>query len=141
MRTVDRNKIIVDSLYLFNQSDSHRLYTVADLQTYLLTPVKYNTIRVYYAGEEPVGLITWCWLTPNDSRLFLENKYHPSEDDHDKDSRDGKELWGMELIAPHGHTRQVLRAIHKEYVQTYGESEVHWRRFHDRTRKHKRKFK
>lgn len=140
MLEVDRNKIIADSLELFNQSEEHRKYTVSDLQTYLLLPVEWNTIRIYYSGEKPVGLVTWCWLSPDNSAKFLEGKYHPTPEDHDKDKRHGKELWGMELIAPHGHTRQVLRAINNECVETYGESEVHWRRFHDRTRKHKRKF-
>lgn len=140
MIIVDKNKVIADSLSLFSKSEDHQRYTVSDLQTYLLLPVQYNTIRLYYTGDTPVGLVTWCWLSPENSEKFLADNYHPTPDDHDKDKRHGKELWGMELIAPHGHVRQVLRAINKECVETYGESEVHWRRFHDRTRKHKRKF-
>lgn len=140
MIIVDKNKVIADSLYLFNESEDHQKYTVRDLQTYLLLPVEYDTIRLYYTDDRPVALVTWCWLSPENSQKFLADSYHPTPEDHDKDYRHGKELWGMELIAPHGHVRQVLRAINNECVNTYGESEVHWRRFHDRTRKHKRKF-
>jgi hemolysin-activating ACP:hemolysin acyltransferase len=133
--------MLADALRLFNQSEAHRDYTVADLQTYLLLPAEYETIRVYYSGESPVGLVTWCWMTPENSQKFLDGKYHPSPQDHDHALSEGKELWGMEFIAPYGHTRQVMREIKKVCLEKYGESDVHWRRFYSKDQKRKRKFK
>lgn len=141
MIALNYDKAVSDGLSLFNMSEGHRAYTVSDLQTYLILPIKYNTIRLYYRDDQPIGLVTWCWLSEENSNLFLNGKYHPTEEDHDSTKRTGKELWGMELIAPYGDARRIMRLIRSECLETYGMSDVHWRRFHDQTRKRKRKFR
>ena len=141
MIELDYDKAVSDGLSLFNLSDSHRNYTVRDLQTYLILPIKYNTIRIYYRDDQPVGLVTWCWLSKENSKLFLDGKYHPTEEDHDITKSANKELWGMEFITPYGDARQVTRLLRILFVELYGPSDVHWRRFHDQTKKRKRKFK
>ena len=64
--------------------------------------------------DKPVGLVTWCWMSSTNSSNFLQDNYHPSEEDFQFDDVEGKELWGLELIAPYGHTRQVMRLIYNE---------------------------
>ena len=51
-----------------------------------------------------------------------------------------EELWGIEFIAPYGHTRQVMTMLRKEYHNTYPRKEkINWRRLHDPATRHIKK--
>ena len=140
MKVISREAMLADALDLFYLSLPHRRYTVADLQTYLMLPLRYNTLRVYYLDDVPVGLVTWCWMTEENGKAFLQDKYHPTPEDHDSSLRDGKQLWGVEFITPYGHARPVMNQIKQECVETYGQSDIYWRRFSNRTHKRRGKF-
>ena len=135
-----KEELIAYSIELFLQSPSHREYLIGDLDTYLLLPIKYNKIRVYMEKDKPVGLLTWCFMYPEDADKFLQDKYHPTEDDFKYDNIEGKEPWGLELIAPYGHTRQVIRLIKDEIGKTYGELTGNWRRFHSKDKRRTKRF-
>lgn len=140
MQEINMDSLLADALHLFNLSPIHRRYTVEDLQTYLLLPVKYDTLRIYYQDGKPVGLVTWCWMTEENGRAFLNDQYHPTKEDHDFDLSEGKELWGMEFITPHGHAKQVMKLIKQACLDLYGHSDVYWRRFSNRQHKRRGKF-
>ena len=135
-----KDQLIVHSLALFMQSPAHREWYLKDLNTYLFLPIKHNRMRLYLKGEEPIGLITWCWMYPEDAQEFLLGNYHPSEEDFENDSLEGKELWGLEFIAPSGHAREINRLIREEIKDTYGPQFVNWRRFHSRDIKRTKRF-
>lgn len=124
---VDRDKALDDARYLFMQSKWHKAYTPDEFYAYLVLPCNKNMIRLYYVNERPVGLVTWVWFTPKQGEEFLDFKYLPIEDDYEY--KEGRELWGIEFIAPFGHARQVMRAIRKETENIYGPDKmVKWRR-------------
>lgn len=139
---IDRYKAVVDGIGLFNEGDTHSKYTLTELNTYLLLPIEYNRIRFYYQDDKPIGLITWCWLSPTQSTLFLEDKYQPTPEDYQRENPgEGYLLWAIEFIAPFGHTRKVIRNISKEHKELYGTTaQVHFRRFYDRQTLHRRTF-
>lgn len=141
MVQLNQDKILADSIKLFSLSPAHRQYTIADLDTYLLLPIKYGTIRLYYRGDTPIGLTTWCWMHEDKARLFLEGKYHPTDDDFNPENRGGKELWGMEFIAPYGDTRQMFKLLRDTSLNLYQTEDVYWRRDYDLTKKRKGKFR
>ena len=125
---------------LFRQSKWHKDYNVEDIYRYLVSPVEHNRIRLYYEYDKPIGLVTWCWLSKEDGKKFLDNNYYITDKDYvsDKD----EELWGIELLAPYGNARQVMRLIRKEHADVYGRNEkVHWRRLHEPNKRHTREFK
>tara|TARA_R110000803_G_scaffold168601_1_gene231641 strand:+ start:49 stop:471 length:423 start_codon:yes stop_codon:yes gene_type:complete len=137
---VDHNKAVVDGLELFKQSKWHKDYTVKDVYRYLIAPLKYNRIRLYYQDRKPIGLVTWCWLSKEDGQKFLDNNYYITENDYVSD--EGAELWGIELLAPYGNARQVFNLIRKEHTSIYGRDEkVNWRRLHEPNKRHTREFK
>lgn len=137
---IDHNKAIVDGLHLLRQSEWHWDYNVEDIHRYLVAPVKYNRIRTYYAGEKPIGFITWCWLDKEDADKFLTFDYHISEEDYVRD--DKEELWGIEFIAPYGNARELMRLIRQEHNSVYNRNEkVNWRRLSDPTKRHRKEFK
>ena len=137
---IDHNKAVVDSLKLFRQSRWHRNYNVEDIFRYIVAPIKYNRMRIYYSGDEPVGLITWCWLDKEAGQKFLTNEYRITEEDYVSDTK--AELWGIEFVAPYGNARELMRLIRKEHSSIYGKDEkVNWRRLHDPTKRHMKEFK
>lgn len=140
MKQLQPSEALEHGLELFRASPSHRTYSVQDVYIYLQLPIKHGKIRLYYENDKPVGLITWCWLTDKDAELFLQDQYHPTEDDYKYDSPMSKQLWGMELIAPYGHTRKMIRAIRHTTEELYGPQKVNWRRFHSRDKKRTKRF-
>tara|TARA_R110002167_G_scaffold272074_1_gene478602 strand:+ start:644 stop:1069 length:426 start_codon:yes stop_codon:yes gene_type:complete len=139
---IDKYKAVGDSIELLTKGDTHSKYTPSEVVSYLLLPINNNKIRIYYVGNNPVGLLTWCWLSPNKANLFLNDRYSPTDVDYKlEDPGVDYQLWGMEFIAPYGHARQMMRTIREEYKELYGTTtSVHFRRFYDRNKLHKRMF-
>ena len=137
---IDYNTALAHGIELFRQSKWHKDYNVEDIYRYLVSPVEHNRIRLYYEYDKPIGLVTWCWLSKEDGKKFLDNNYYITDKDYvsDKD----EELWGIELLAPYGNARQVMRLIRKEHADVYERNEkVHWRRLHEPNKRHTREFK
>lgn len=137
---IDYNTALAHGIELFRQSKWHKDYNVEDIYRYLVSPVEHNRIRLYYEYDKPIGLVTWCWLSKEDGKKFLDNNYYITDKDYvsDKD----EELWGIELLAPYGNARQVMRLIRREHADVYGRNEkVHWRRLHEPNKRHTREFK
>ena len=139
---IDKYKAVGDSIELLTKGDTHSKYTPSEVVSYLLLPINNNKIRIYYVGNNPVGLLTWCWLSPNKANLFRNDRYSPTDVDYKlEDPGVDYQLWGMEFIAPYGHARQMMRTIREEYKELYGTTtSVHFRRFYDRNKLHKRMF-
>ena len=139
---IDKYKAVGDSIELLTKGDTHSKYTPSEVVSYLLLPINNNKIRIYYVGNNPVGLLTWCWLSPNKANLFLNDRYSPTDVDYKLEAPGvDYQLWGMEFIAPYGHARQMMRTIREEYKELYGTTtSVHFRRFYDRNKLHKRMF-
>ena len=140
MKHIQPSEALEHGLELFRASPFHKYYTVEDLYTYLQLPIKHGKFRLYYDNGKPVGIITWCWMTTENADAFLQEAYHPTEDDYQYDAPGVKELWGMEFIAPYGHTRQMMRAIKHSIQQIHGPQKVNWRRTHSRDKRRAKRF-
>lgn len=137
---IDKYQAVLDGLRLLEVGDTHSKYKPKEVISYLLLPIEHDRIRLYYVDDKPIGLATWCWLSPTKANLFLNDSYTPTEEDYSLENPDGDyQLWGIEFIAPHGHTRQVMRALRNLHKELYGTtSSVHFRRFYDRHKLHRR---
>lgn len=140
MKRLQPSEALEHGLELFRASPAHCTYSVDDVYIYLQLPIKHDMIRLYYEDDKPVGLITWCWLYDEDAKLFLQDQYHPTEADYEYDLLEPKQLWGIEFIAPYGHTRKMFRAIKHTTEERYGPQHVSWRRFHSRDKKRTKRF-
>tara|TARA_R110000787_G_scaffold252693_3_gene358142 strand:- start:4520 stop:4942 length:423 start_codon:yes stop_codon:yes gene_type:complete len=137
---INHDTALTDGLELFRQSKWHKNYNVEDVYRYLIAPLKYNRIRLYYQYKKPIGLVTWCWLSQENGKKFLNNNYYITKDDYVSDT--GEELWGIELIAPYGDVRQVVNLTRKEHADVYKRNEtIHWRRLHEPNKRHTRELK
>ena len=137
---INNNKALADGLELFKQSKWHRVYNVNDIYRYLIAPIKYNRIRLYYQEDKPIGLVTWCWLDKEAGSNLLQGQYHITEDDYIADNKE--ELWGIEFITPYGNARQVMSLTLNYHKNLYQRQEkINWRRLHDPAKRHIREFK
>ncbi len=137
---VSYEQAVVDGLELFSKSKWHKYYNVLDVQRYLISPIKYNRIRMFYKDKKPVGLITWCWLNKQSAKDFLKQKYYITEEDYKDDTKE--ELWAIELLAPYGNAYSLVKQMRQEHRNTYKRNEkVNWRRLHDPERRHTRELR
>jgi cytolysin-activating lysine-acyltransferase len=75
-------KAVLDSLFLFNQSSDHRLYTLVEFSHYCLFPLIHQKARLFYNGDKPIGFVSWAWLTEEEAQDFISERWMPSEEGH-----------------------------------------------------------
>ncbi len=124
-------KAVLDSLFLFNQSEHHRIYTLAQFNHYCIFPLLHNKARLFYENDKPIGFVSWAWFTEKESLDFLKESWIPDEEVYKRQISD--ELWGIEFIAPFDHGKALVRNMIKEtykvakaHLET--DHKVHWRR-------------
>jgi len=137
---IDNSKAIADGLQLFINSSIYNRYRLKDINTYLVLPVNNNRIRIFYQQDQPIGLITWCWFTKEKANKFLQYKYDPVEEDYKSTKINNKQLWCLDFISTKGKTKQMITSVRKEHAEIYGHGKVHWRRFSNPTKEHKKEF-
>ena len=137
------HKAVVDCLYLFNQSEDHRLYTLSEFNHYCIFPLLHKKARLFYDGDTPVGYVSWAWLTEDEVEKFLSQMWVPSEDVWKRPDiiEDRYQLWGIDFIAPYGHSTKVMRGMMKHSQTILGKRvPANWRRFKQPDTVHTKEF-
>ncbi len=135
---------VLDSLFLFNQSEDHRLYTLVEFNHYCLFPLLNNKARLFYDGDRPVGFVSWAWLTKEEADQFLGEQWLLGEEVHKRpDVVDARyQLWGIDFITPYGHSTQVMRKMISHAHLLYNQRvKVHWRRLKQPEKIHIKEFR
>ena len=136
-------KAVLDSLFLFNQSPDHRLYTLVEFNHYCLFPLIHQKARLFYNGNKPIGFVSWAWLTEEEAQDFISERWMPSEEVHKRPDviDDQYQLWGIDFIAPYGHSTKVMRGMMKHSQSILGKRvPAHWRRFKQPDKVHIKEF-
>lgn len=136
MLTDAKKDVLVDALSLFIQSKGHQHYTLADLTPYVVYPNKYDKLRVFYEEGEPIGLVTWAWLTPDRAEQFRLGLADLTEKDYKAEKADKLQFWGIDFISPYGKARKIMSEIRKESRERYGAVSVKFRRLKNPTKEH-----
>jgi len=130
MGSMSNSTAVVDSLYLLNQSDFHKQYTLSQFNSFIVYPILQDKIRIYYSDGKPISLVTWCWFTGEEAKQFLTGEFVPEERHYARNVMD--QLWGIEFIAPFGDARQTMRNMRELSRRLYGPKEtVHFRRYYN----------
>lgn len=136
-------KAVLDCLYLFSHSESHRLYTLAEFQHYCLFPLIHKKVRLFYADNKPVGFVSWAWLTDEEANDFLSERWMPDEPVWERPDQvtDQYQLWGIDFIAPFGHSTRVMRGMIQHSQSVLGKRvPARWRRFKQPDKIHMKEF-
>jgi len=136
-------KAVVDSLFLFNQSPDHRLYTLVDFNHFCIFPIIHSKARLFYDEGKPIGLVTWCWLTDEESQDFLDEKWAPDEKTYQRNI--GDMLWGVEFIAPYKPPLKTIKMMMKDTYRVSTshldtDHKVNWRRLSKPAKLHTRRL-
>jgi len=137
------HKAVVDCLYLFNQSEDHRLYTLSEFNHYCIFPLLHKKARLFYDGDKPVGYVSWAWLTEDEVEKFLSQMWIPPEEVWKRPDiiDDRYQLWGIDFIAPYGHSTKVMRGMMKHSQTILGKRvPANWRRFKQPDTVHTKEF-
>jgi cytolysin-activating lysine-acyltransferase len=138
----NRNTVL-DCLRLFNKSEDHRLYTLAEFHSYCLFPLLYKKARLFYDGAQPIGFVSWAWITEEEATEFLSERWAPDEAVWKRPDiiDDQYQLWGIDFIAPYGHTTKVMRGMMKHSQTVLGQRvPANWRRFKSPDKIHTKEF-
>jgi len=137
------HKAVVDCLYLFNQSEDHRLYTLSEFNHYCIFPLLHKKARLFYDGDKPVGYVSWAWLTEDEVEKFLSQMWIPPEEVWKRPDiiDDRYQHWGIDFIAPYGHSTKVMRGMMKHSQTILGKRvPANWRRFKQPDTVHTKEF-
>ena len=132
-------KAVLDSLYLFNKSPDHRIYTLAEFNHYCIFPLLHSKAQIFYNGTKPIGFVSWAWLTSDEAQNFLDERWIPDEQAYKRPDivTEDLQLWGIEFIAPFGSTLKVMRGMMQHSQTVLGQRvPVNWRRFAQPDLKH-----
>jgi cytolysin-activating lysine-acyltransferase len=136
-------RAVLDSLFLFNQSPDHRIYTLVEFNHYAIFPIMHSKARLFYEDDKPVGFVTWAWLTKEEGEAFLSETWVPDEEVYKRPDKidPDLDLWCIEYIAPYGHVRPVMKGMRQHSFQHLGQHvPVHWRRLRQPDRLHRRRL-
>jgi hemolysin-activating ACP:hemolysin acyltransferase len=98
---------------------------------------------LFYENTQPIGFVTWAWLTPKEAEEFLSERWMPDEGVWKRpDVIDEQyQLWGIDFISPFGHSTKVMRGMMKHSQSILGKRvKAHWRRFKEPDKIHKKEF-
>ena len=122
---------VLDGIYVFSNTDLANDVSVAEFCADFVTPLTTGHAVLYHAEKSngivyPAGLTTWCWFSHEQAEAFKNGEFSPSAEDYAVES--GDQLWGIWLLAPFGHFRQVWRQMTNHCQKLYGPQKVHWLR-------------
>jgi len=136
-------KAVLDSLFLFNQSPDHRLYTLVEFNHYCVFPILHSKARLFYDKGKPIGFVSWAWFTDKEAQDFLDERWCPDESVYQRKQSD--QLWGIEFIAPYSPPLKFIKKMMKETYQVSTQHldidhKVNWRRLASPDQLHTRRL-
>lgn len=130
---------VLAGLYLFGKSDFHRHYTISDFNSYLIFPLLNDKVQIFYDGDLPVGIVTWCWFTDEEAKDFINHQWTPPEEAYKRTT--GDQLWVIEMISTHGQAPKMMRFLRRKLAELYGTGgTAYFRRSHTPQKLHARRF-
>ncbi len=119
---ITTQKAVIDSLFLFNQSEEHKLFTLVEFSHYCLFPLIHQKVQLFYDNNKPVGFVSWAWVTEEEASEFLSERWMPGEEVWKRPDQidDQYQLWGIDFIAPFGHSVSVMRGMMKHSQSVLG---------------------
>jgi len=132
---------VLDSLFLFNQSENHRLYTLEEFNSYCIFPLLHNKALLDYEGGTPTTFVSWCLLKEDEVEDYLSEMWNPPEEVYTRNELTSNlQLWIMDMIAPR-RGFMASRRLARHWHTVYGKGvKAHWRRLHQPDRVHSKEI-
>lgn len=101
------------------KSDFHRRWYLADLNDWIIPAIKNQRIHFFFNKEEPIGFITYTFLTERSELGYLTKTNVLTEDDWQTKPEDGR-LYAIDFIA-FKNVRQCVKEACNVLGDLYGD--------------------
>ena len=100
--------------FLCRYSRPHDHYQLGLIEGRLLPSLEWDSYRLYFADELPVAFVNWTWVTEEVDFRLSSGESAISPDDWHK----GTHMWFMEVLAPFGHSLDMMLDLHNNVFST-----------------------
>lgn len=130
-RPSDAAATMAGLLQLALHSEIHRGWSLADFERLFGPPLRLGQCLLHRRAGAVVGFMSWANLTDEAATGFATRTRRLQPDDWN--AGDFSNVWCVDLLAPYGDARQVVRlsqALLRRLARQYGwpATEVHWSR-------------
>ena len=107
MKAADRHRLLGEISMLMLNSKLHRTYRINDIGSLILPAIDFNQFRLYKQGDEPIGLMTWAFLSRDIEDKLIQDNYMLQY----QDWKSGDQAWVIDFLAPFGHAKEILKDL------------------------------
>lgn len=108
VKVVDQSAATAALDELLPHSEIHRRWPRGAVWRCLHSPIYCDQYLLLFEGGEPVGFLSWAWLSPEAETGYLDGSRLLQGIDFPRTSPEDV-LWVIDLLAPFGHVRQLCR--------------------------------
>lgn len=94
-------------VWLYMHAPSHKHLFVTDIEWMILPPMTLNQYKLYMKEEAPLAYASWAFVDEDTEKRLLAGRVRLAP----KEWRCGDRLWLIDLIAPFGGGKDVLKDI------------------------------
>lgn len=99
------------AVWLWMHSATHRNFPLHTLSALLLPAIKHRQFVLASEAGRPVFYLAWANLSAEAEQRYLQN--HPIHMP-DQDWNSGERMWVLDLVAPFGHARKLVRLLQRQ---------------------------
>lgn len=99
--------ILGEMAWLYSMSELHRTWPIGSIHQWLLPALLHKQYRIYHKNKKPVGFMTWARMSAAVETAYVRN----TRSLQPKDWNSGDRLWGIDLVAPFGDGKQIMKDI------------------------------
>lgn len=94
-------------VWLYMHTPSHKHVFVADIEWMIVPPMTLNQYKLYMKEEAPLAYASWAFVDEATEERLLSGRARLAP----KDWRSGDRLWLIDLVAPFGGAKDVLKDV------------------------------
>lgn len=110
-QTWNEAEVLGSAVWLWMHSASHRNFPLHTLPVLLLPAIKSRQFVLASEGGRPVFYLSWANFDSEAEQRYLANSPLLMPE-HDWNC--GDRLWGLDWVAPFGHTRAMMRIVRRQ---------------------------
>ena len=94
-------------VWLYMHASSHKHLFLTDVEWMIIPPMTLNQYKLYMKEEAPLAYASWAFVDEETEKRLLSGRVRLAP----KDWKSGERLWLIDLVAPFGGGKDVLKDI------------------------------
>jgi len=101
-------------VWLYMHAPSHKHLFLTDVEWMIIPPMALNQYKLYMKEEAPLAYASWAFVDEETEKRLLSGRIRLAP----KDWKSGDRLWLIDLVAPFGGGKDVLKDIRDNVFPT-----------------------